>query len=86
MYIKYIMKKQQRIIQDLEKDLSMSLMNRLNVYCQIDNSIKCIASSKLKNNVERRLMTNHLANLQFPLKFLEIHEKTLAIALALLTS
>ena len=46
----------QRIIQDLEKDLSLSLMNRLNVYCQIDNSIKCIASSKLKNNVSENTL------------------------------
>ena len=46
----------QRIIQDLEKDLSMSLMNRLNVYCQIDNSIKCIASSQLKNNVSENTL------------------------------
>tara|TARA_B100000963_G_scaffold111436_1_gene97028 strand:+ start:10733 stop:11197 length:465 start_codon:yes stop_codon:yes gene_type:complete len=41
----------QKIIQELETNLSISLMNRLNVYCQIDNTIKCIPSFQLKNNV-----------------------------------
>ncbi len=41
----------QRIIQDLESSLTISLMNRLNVYCQIDDTIKCIPSFQLKNNV-----------------------------------
>ena len=46
----------QKIIQELETNLSISLMNRLNVYCQIDNSIKCIASSELKNNVSENTL------------------------------
>ena len=37
----------QKTIQELEKELSISLMNRLNVFCNIDNEIQCIPSFKL---------------------------------------
>ena len=37
----------QKTILELEKELSISLMNRLNVYCKIDGEIKCIPSFKL---------------------------------------
>ena len=37
----------QKTIQELEKELSISLMNRLNVFCRIDNKIECIPSFKL---------------------------------------
>ena len=37
----------QQTIQELEKELSISLMNRLNVFCNIDNEIQCIPSFKL---------------------------------------
>ena len=37
----------QKTIQELEKELSISLMNRLNVFCSIDNKIQCIPSFKL---------------------------------------
>ncbi|MDA7729066.1 hypothetical protein N8838_02855 [Flavobacteriales bacterium] len=37
----------QQTIQVLEEDLSISLMNRLNVFCKIDNKIQCIPSFKL---------------------------------------
>ena len=37
----------QQTIQELEKDLSISLMNRLNVFCKIDNEIQVVPSFKL---------------------------------------
>ena len=37
----------QKTIQELEKELSISLMNRLNVFCRIDNEIQCVPSFKL---------------------------------------
>jgi|TARA_B110000902_G_scaffold214126_1_gene245954 hypothetical protein len=39
----------QKTIQELEKELSISLMNRLNVFCRIDNKIQCIPSFKLES-------------------------------------
>ena len=39
----------QQTIQELEKELSVSLMNRLNVFCRIDNEIQCIPSFKLES-------------------------------------
>ena len=39
----------QKTIQELEKELSISLMNRLNVFCRIDNEIQCIPSFKLES-------------------------------------
>lgn len=37
----------QQTIQALEKELSISLMNRLNVFCKIANKIQCVPSFKL---------------------------------------
>jgi hypothetical protein len=37
----------QKTIQELEKELSISLMNRLNVFCRIDNEIQSVPSFKL---------------------------------------
>ena len=42
----------QKCIQDIERDLSISLMNRLNVYCKIDGKIECIPSFNLKDKVD----------------------------------
>ena len=43
----------QNKIQNLEKDLSISLMNRLNVFCRIDDKIHCISMSKLSENTNK---------------------------------
>jgi hypothetical protein len=37
----------QKLIQNLEKELSVSLLNRLNVFCKIEDEILCIPSFKL---------------------------------------
>ena len=37
----------QNKIQELEKELSVSLLNRLNVFCRIDDEIQCVPSFKL---------------------------------------
>ena len=39
------------VIHTLEKDLSISLLNRLNVFCNIDDNIVCIPISQLSENV-----------------------------------
>lgn len=39
----------QNKIQDLEKKLSLSLMNRLNVFCLIDDKIQCVPSFELES-------------------------------------
>ena len=41
----------QRIIQELENDFSLSLLNRLNVFCRINNQIICIPTFNLKELV-----------------------------------
>ena len=43
----------QNKIQNLEKDLSISLLNRLNVFCRIDNEIECIFTLKLADNANQ---------------------------------
>ena len=43
----------QNKIQNLEKDLSISLLNRLNVFCRIDNEIECIPTLKLADNANQ---------------------------------
>ena len=43
----------QNKIQDLEKNLSVSLMNRLNVFCKIDDKIHCISTNKLAENTNK---------------------------------
>ena len=37
----------QNMIQDLEKELSVSLLNRLNVFCRINDEIQCVPSFQL---------------------------------------
>jgi len=37
----------QNKIQNLEKELSISLLNRLNIFCRIEDTIKCIPTTKL---------------------------------------
>ena len=37
----------QNKIQEIEKELSVSLMNRLNIFCRIDDEIECIPTIKL---------------------------------------
>ena len=39
----------QKLIQNLEKELSITLMNRLNVFCEIEGEIVCVPSFKLGN-------------------------------------
>ena len=42
----------QNKIQELEKELSVSLLNRLNVFCRINDEIQCIPSFKLESIVK----------------------------------
>ena len=35
-------------IQEIEKELSISLLNRLNVFCRVDDEIQCVPSFKLE--------------------------------------
>ena len=39
------------LIQILEKDLSLSLLNRLNIFCNIDNKIVCLPTSQLPDYI-----------------------------------
>ena len=39
----------QKLIQNLEKELSVSLLNRLNIFCKIEDEILCIPSFKLED-------------------------------------
>ena len=39
----------QNKIQNLEKDLSISLLNRLNIFCKIEDEIICVPSFKLES-------------------------------------
>ena len=43
----------QRLIQELENKLDIVLLNRLNVFCRVDNHIKCYSTSKLKEYVDK---------------------------------
>jgi hypothetical protein len=42
----------QNTIQKIEKELTLSLMNRLNVFCKIEDEILCIPSFKLASVVD----------------------------------
>ena len=42
----------QNTIQELENELSISLLNRLNVFCKIREEIKCIPTFRLKNEID----------------------------------
>ena len=46
----------QRIIQELEKELSISLLNRLNIFCRIDDVIRCIPSFKLAEHANKETL------------------------------
>ena len=39
--------------QQIENKLSISLLNRLNIFCLLDDDIVCIPSFNLKNNVNK---------------------------------
>ena len=43
----------QNKIQDIESELSISLLNRLNIFCRIDDAIECIPTSRLTDNVDK---------------------------------
>ena len=43
----------QNKIQQIENKLSISLLNRLNIFCIVDDAIVCIPSVNLKNNVNK---------------------------------
>ena len=46
----------QRIIQELEKELSISLLDRLNIFCRIDNIIKCIPTFKFGEHANKETL------------------------------
>ena len=46
----------QNTIQDLEKELSISLLNRLNIFCRIDDEIECMPTSKLAENTNKETL------------------------------
>ena len=46
----------QKTIQELEKELSISLMNRLNIFCKIGEGIDYIPSFKLKKIADRNTL------------------------------
>jgi sialic acid synthase SpsE len=46
----------QNTIQNLEKELSVSLLNRLNVFCRIDDKIHCIPTTKLADNANKETL------------------------------
>ena len=46
----------QNTIQEIEKELSISLLNRLNVFCRVEDTIKCIPSTKLAENVNQHTL------------------------------
>ena len=39
----------QKTVQNIEEELSISLMNRLNVFCKIEGKIVCVPSLKLRS-------------------------------------
>ena len=43
----------QNTIQELENELSISLLNRLNVFCKIDDETHCISTTKLAENTNK---------------------------------
>ena len=42
----------QNKIQELEKELSISLLNRLNIFCRINDEIQCVPSFKLESTAK----------------------------------
>ena len=43
----------QNKIQEIEKALSISLLNRLNIFCRIEDTIKCISTIKLADHANK---------------------------------
>ena len=46
----------QNTIQEIEKELAVSLLNRLNVFCRVDDTIKCIPTTKLAENTNKETL------------------------------
>lgn len=46
----------QNKIQEIEKELSISLLNRLNIFCKIEGFIKCIPINKLADNANKETL------------------------------
>ena len=46
----------QNTIQNLEKELSISLLNRLNIFCRIEDAIKCIPTTKLADYANKETL------------------------------
>ena len=46
----------QNKILKIEKDLSISLMNRLNVFCRIEDKVTCIPSFKLAESTNKNTL------------------------------
>ncbi len=46
----------QRIIQELENELSISLLNRLNIFCRIDDTIECLSTFKLGDQANKETL------------------------------
>ena len=46
----------QNTIQKIEKELTLSLMNRLNVFCKIEDEILCIPSFKLGSVADKDIL------------------------------
>tara|TARA_B100001250_G_C19716466_1_gene751701 strand:- start:230 stop:697 length:468 start_codon:yes stop_codon:yes gene_type:complete len=46
----------QNKIQDIESELSISLLNRLNIFCRIDNAIECMPTSQLTDDVDKETL------------------------------
>ena len=48
--------KLQNEVQEVEKILSISLMNRMNIYCVIDNMIECVSVNEFINKVNKETL------------------------------
>jgi hypothetical protein len=46
----------QRIIQEFEKDLNIFLLNRLNIFCRIDDIIRCLPTFRLAENAKKETL------------------------------
>ena len=46
----------QNKIQEIEKELSVSLMNRLNIFCRIGDEIECTPTLKLAENTNKETL------------------------------
>lgn len=46
----------QNKIQEIEKELSISLLNRLNIFCRIGNAIECIPTVKLAERANKETL------------------------------